>query len=211
MKKKYIIEDVGAQKYVIANFLDFKMTEDKEVTSQIHGFHMLINDLKNENIILPESFVVGYLIEKLPDSWKDYKKNNKHERKHKNLEDAIVQIRIEEKHRQMDQLEKAKEITSKANIVKNEAHPSKNQKPNKKFFKNKKTTFKKKKAIVMFVANLDILLINADTEREITSLLRPIWSMGKILLSLWWSLKKTWLLLRERKMGDRFWRYQTHL
>ena len=37
-------------------FLDFKMTEDKEVTSQIHGFHMLINDLKNENIIVPESF-----------------------------------------------------------------------------------------------------------------------------------------------------------
>ncbi|ESR40919.1 hypothetical protein CICLE_v10027114mg, partial [Citrus x clementina] len=115
LKKKYIIEDAGAQKYAIANFLDFKMTEDKEVTSQIHGFHLLINDLKNENIILPESFV----------------KNNKHERKHQNLEDAIVHIRIEEKHGQMDQLEKAKEITSKANIIENEAHPSKNQKPNK--------------------------------------------------------------------------------
>ncbi|KDO37542.1 hypothetical protein CISIN_1g041870mg, partial [Citrus sinensis] len=104
-------------------FLDFKMTEDKEVTSQIHGFHMLINDLKNENIIVPESFVVGRLIEKLPNSWKDYKKNNKHERKHKNLEDAIVHIRTEEKHRQMDQLEEAKEITFKANIAENEAHP----------------------------------------------------------------------------------------
>ncbi|ESR44807.1 hypothetical protein CICLE_v10003593mg, partial [Citrus x clementina] len=101
----------------------FKMTEDKEVTSQIHGFHMLINDLKNENIIVPESFC-------------DYKKNNKHERKHKNLEDAIVHIRTEEKHRQMDQLEEAKEITFKANIAENEAHPSKNQKTNKKFFKN---------------------------------------------------------------------------
>ena len=54
-------------KYVITNFLDFKMAEDKEVTSQIHGFHMLINDLKNENINLPESFVVGCLIEKLLD------------------------------------------------------------------------------------------------------------------------------------------------
>ena len=79
-------------------FLDFKMTEDKEVTSQIHGFHMLINDLKNENIIVPVSFVVGRLIEKLPNSWKDYKKNNKHERKHKNLEDAIVHIPTAEKH-----------------------------------------------------------------------------------------------------------------
>ena len=92
MKKKYIIEDAGAQKYVTANFLSFKMTEDKEVTSQIHGFHMLISDLKNENIFLPESLMVGCLIEKLLDSRKDYKKNKKHERKHKNLEDAIVHI-----------------------------------------------------------------------------------------------------------------------
>ena len=76
MKEKYIIEDAGAQKYVTANFLGFKMTEDKEVTSQIHRFHMLINDLKNKNNNLPESFVVGCLIEKLPNSWKYYKKNN---------------------------------------------------------------------------------------------------------------------------------------
>ncbi|ESR40943.1 hypothetical protein CICLE_v10027217mg [Citrus x clementina] len=116
-----MIQDAGAQKYLIANFLEFKMIEDKEVTSQIHGFHMLINDSKNENINLPEFFV------------------------HKNLEDAIVQIRVEEKHRQMDQLEKAKEITSKANLIENEAHLSKNQNPNNnKLFKNKKITFKKK-------------------------------------------------------------------
>lgn len=36
-----------------ANFLDFKMMDDKEVTSHIQAFHMLINDLKNENINLP--------------------------------------------------------------------------------------------------------------------------------------------------------------
>lgn len=41
LKKKYIIEDL------IANFLDFKMTEENEATSQIHGFHMLINDLES--------------------------------------------------------------------------------------------------------------------------------------------------------------------
>lgn len=81
--------------------------------------------------------MVGCLIEKFADSWKDYKKNNKHERKHKNLDDAIVHIRIEEKHRQTDQFEKAKEITSWANLIENEASPTENQKPNKKFFKNK--------------------------------------------------------------------------
>ena len=48
LEKKYIIEDAGAQKYVIANFLDFKMTKDKLVTTQIHDYHLIVNDLKNE-------------------------------------------------------------------------------------------------------------------------------------------------------------------
>ncbi|ESR55399.1 hypothetical protein CICLE_v10023473mg, partial [Citrus x clementina] len=85
LKKKYIIEDGGAQKYVTANFLGFKMTEDKEVTSQIHGFHMLINDLKNENINLLPNLLCFYP-----------------QRKHKNLGHAIVHVRNEEKRTQMD-------------------------------------------------------------------------------------------------------------
>ena len=48
------------------------MNDEKSVSSQIHEFHVLLNDLKNEEIDLPEAFVVGCLIEKLPNSWKDF-------------------------------------------------------------------------------------------------------------------------------------------
>ena len=51
------------------------MTKDKDVSSQIHECHMLVNDLVTEDIKLPEPFVTGYLIETLPDSLKDYKNN----------------------------------------------------------------------------------------------------------------------------------------
>ena len=55
------------------------MTEDRDVSSQIHDYHMLINELVTEDIKLPEPFVVGYLnYETLPDSWKDYKNSMKH-------------------------------------------------------------------------------------------------------------------------------------
>ncbi|KAK1562687.1 hypothetical protein Q3G72_015767 [Acer saccharum] len=57
LKRKYMVEDAGSQKYAIGNFLDFKMVDDKEVSAQIHDFHMLINDLKTEEIILPKPFV----------------------------------------------------------------------------------------------------------------------------------------------------------
>ena len=66
--KKYIVEDAGTQKYAIGNFRKFQMTEDRDLSSQIHDYHMMINDLVTKDIKLPELFVAGYLIETLPDS-----------------------------------------------------------------------------------------------------------------------------------------------
>ena len=45
MNKKYILEDVGTKKYAIGNFRNFQMTEDIDVSSQIHEYHLMINDL----------------------------------------------------------------------------------------------------------------------------------------------------------------------
>ena len=68
MNKKYILEDVGTKKYAIGNFRNFQMTEDIDVSSQIHNYHMFINDLAIEDIKLPEPFLVGYLVETFPKS-----------------------------------------------------------------------------------------------------------------------------------------------
>lgn len=57
----------------------------------------MVNNLENEEIKLLEAFVSGSLIEKLPESWKDYKNSIKHKKKQMSLEDVIVHIRIEEK------------------------------------------------------------------------------------------------------------------
>ena len=68
LNKKYILEDAGTQKFAIKNFLNFVMSDEKDIFSQIHEYHVLIDDLRNENITLPEAFVAAALIEKLPDS-----------------------------------------------------------------------------------------------------------------------------------------------
>ena len=57
------------------------MTENRDVSSQIHDYHLLINDLVIEDIKLPKPFVTSYLVETLPKSWKDYKNNMKYKRK----------------------------------------------------------------------------------------------------------------------------------
>ena len=99
------------------------MSDEKDISSQIHEYHVLINDLKNENINLPEAFIFGALIEKLPDSWKDYKKELKYKRKHMKCEYVIIFIRIEEKNKKREKTERAKELASKANLI--ESKPSK--------------------------------------------------------------------------------------
>ncbi|ESR65262.1 hypothetical protein CICLE_v10010596mg [Citrus x clementina] len=75
--KKYIIEEVGSQQYFIGDFLHFKMVDNKPVTDQIHDYHQLVDNLKNE------------------ESWNDYIKTAKHKKKPMSLEDVIVHIKIE--------------------------------------------------------------------------------------------------------------------
>ena len=99
------------------------MIEDRDVSSQIHDYHMLINDLVIEDIKLSEPFVACYLIETFPDSWKDYKNSMKHKRKQMSLEDAIIRIMIEEQNKTRDKAKRAKELSSKANVVEERPRP----------------------------------------------------------------------------------------
>ena len=130
INKKYILEDAGTQKNAIGKFRNFQMIEDRDVSFQIHDYYLLINDLAIEDIKLPKPFVASYLVETLPESWKDNKNNMKHKRKQMSLENVIIHIRIEEQNQNRDNVEKTKELSSKANVVE-EKHKPKNNKSKK--------------------------------------------------------------------------------
>jgi len=49
------------------------MIKDKDIKIQINEYHKLLKDIKVENILLPDEFVLELLIEKLLSSWTDYK------------------------------------------------------------------------------------------------------------------------------------------
>ena len=127
INKKYMLEDAGTQKYAMRNFRNLQMIEDRDVSSQIHDYHLLINDFTIEDIKLPEPFVVSYLVETLLESWKDYKNNMKHKKKHMPLEGVIIHIRIEEQNQNRDNVEKTKELSSKANVVEEKPKPKNNR------------------------------------------------------------------------------------
>ncbi|CAJ2667187.1 unnamed protein product [Trifolium pratense] len=122
MATKYTAEDAGKQKFVIGNYYRWEMVEEKDIKAQINEYHNLVEDLKTENITLPDAFIAGILIEKLPESWKDYKNQLKHKQKQLPLADLITHIIIEDTNRKESKAAKVKALASKANLVQNKSH-----------------------------------------------------------------------------------------
>ena len=147
MVQKYTAEDVGKQKFVVGNYYKWEMVDDKDIKIQINEYHKLLDDMKAENIELPEEFSAGILIEKLPDSWSDYKQLLKHKQKQLSLPDLITHIIIEDTNRKELKAAKAKDLTINAHMVQDKPHLNKPRYVNKNFNyvpKANNPSFKKK-------------------------------------------------------------------
>ncbi|KAI5445912.1 hypothetical protein KIW84_013949 [Lathyrus oleraceus] len=97
------------------------MIGDKGIKMQINEYHKL-EEPKAENIILADKFVVVILIEKLSESWKNYKNHLKHNQKQLPLTDLITHIIIEDTNRKESKTAKAKSLVSQSNLVQNNTH-----------------------------------------------------------------------------------------
>ncbi|XP_047253659.1 uncharacterized protein LOC124887787 [Capsicum annuum] len=117
LEMKYKSEDAGMQKFIIARFLHFKMTDSKTVISQVQELQVIIHDLLAEGLIVNEAFQVAAIIEKLPLLWKDFKNYLKHKRKEMSVEDLIVRLRIEEDNKVAEKSFRGNSSNSGANIV----------------------------------------------------------------------------------------------
>ncbi|KAL8103846.1 hypothetical protein AgCh_028150 [Apium graveolens] len=124
---KYKTEDVGAKKWIVGRFLDYKMADSKTVVSQVQELQVIIHDIHAEGMVISKSFQVAAVIEKLPPGWKDFKNYLKHKRKEMSMEDLIVRLCIEEDNRGSEK--KVNVATEKANMVEH-AQSSKPKKTN---------------------------------------------------------------------------------
>jgi len=93
------------------------MIEDKDIKIQINEYHKLLENIKVENIILPDEFVSELPIKKLTSSWTDYKQQLKHRHKKMSLHELITHIIVEDTNRHECAIVRAKALLAKANIV----------------------------------------------------------------------------------------------
>ena len=61
-KWKYKTEDVGAKKFVMGRFLDYKMVDSKTVVSQVQEFQVILHEIHAEGMMLSENFQAATII-----------------------------------------------------------------------------------------------------------------------------------------------------
>ena len=84
LEAQYGVSDAGSELYVMEQFLDYRMVEDRSMVEQAHEIHTLEKDLKNYSkespCVLPDKFVAGGIISKIPPSWRYFATSLKHKR-----------------------------------------------------------------------------------------------------------------------------------
>ena len=66
LDRKYKTEDARAKKFIMGQFLDFKMVDSKTVFNQVQELQVIIHEIHAKGMVLGESFQVAAVIEKQP-------------------------------------------------------------------------------------------------------------------------------------------------
>ncbi|XP_017621999.1 uncharacterized protein LOC108466152 [Gossypium arboreum] len=80
LETRYITEDVTSKKFLVNHFNNYQMVDGHSVMEQFHDIEKMLNQFKQHDIKMDEMIVVSSIINKLPASWKDFKRSLKHKK-----------------------------------------------------------------------------------------------------------------------------------
>nr|GEY66662.1 zinc finger, CCHC-type [Tanacetum cinerariifolium] len=78
LEAKYMAKDVSSKKFLVSNFINYKMTDPRPVLEQYNELLGILKRFTQHKMNMDESIQVSCIIDKLPLSWKDFKHTLKH-------------------------------------------------------------------------------------------------------------------------------------
>jgi hypothetical protein len=113
----YGASDAGKELYIMESFNNYKMVANKLVVEQAHEIQRLAKELELLKYVLPDEFVAGCIIAKLPSSWRNFTISLKHKTQKISVENLIASLDVEEKAWAKDNIEKGNEEKASAHFV----------------------------------------------------------------------------------------------
>jgi hypothetical protein len=98
----YAESNAGRELYVNDQYHEYKMVDDRSIVEQAQEIQLLVGELVHFDCVLPDRFVVGGIIAKLPPSWKYFPMSLKHKKETMTVESLITSLDVEEKARSKD-------------------------------------------------------------------------------------------------------------
>jgi hypothetical protein len=93
------------------------MVDRKSVVTHAHEIQCIVKEFRLLKIVVPDKFVAGGIIAKLPPSWRDFTTALKHKRVHMSISDLITSLDVEDKAQTKDGRSKGAEGQTSANMV----------------------------------------------------------------------------------------------
>ncbi|XP_023772800.1 uncharacterized protein LOC111921449 [Lactuca sativa] len=89
LESKYMVEDASGKKFMVSNFMVYKMVDTKPLMEQFQEMLRILRQFVQHNLKIDEAIYVVVIIDKLSPSWKEFK----HTLKHNKEELILVQLR----------------------------------------------------------------------------------------------------------------------
>ncbi|KAH9725878.1 protein kinase domain-containing protein [Citrus sinensis] len=115
LEYKYKTEKEGTDKFLVSKYFEFIMVDTKSILDQIHELQIIVAKLRELKVEISESFQVGAIIAKLPQSWNGYRKKLLHSKENITLEELQKHLVIEEETRSRES--KDKHDSTKVNVI----------------------------------------------------------------------------------------------
>ena len=104
LEDKYMSEDASSKLFLVSNFNNYKMLDNRPVMDQFHELQRMYNSMKVHGITMDEIYIVSSIIDKLPSSWRDVRHTLKHKKEEITLVELAQHLQVEVSLRELESL-----------------------------------------------------------------------------------------------------------